>query len=241
MPPEGDGPGWHDMRVPNAVAPAARRRRAWVLAGLLALLLLVPLSGCTRIRTALAIQSNDTVAGDVVIAKAGGPDPPLTVPAALADRVRTTPYHQDGYSGATLEFTDLTFAEFNSLVTVAPQGKGRFTATLRRTGNLVVLSGQVDLTAMPVDQADVQLKVAFPGQLTSSNGQLDGNQVGWVFSPGEVDEYNAVINTPDPAAPSITRWLLLVGTVVLATSIGVVLMARAQRNPPSRLSASREP
>jgi hypothetical protein len=112
---------------------------------------------------------------------------------------------------------------------------------VRWPGNGVVLGGLVALPAIPVDQADVQLKVAFPGDVVSSDGQLDRDQVSWVFSPGEVDEFNAVVSVPDPAAPSITRWALLVGVVVAGTSVGAVLLARSQRNPPSRLSTTREP
>jgi hypothetical protein len=217
-----------------------RRRSAGLLAVLLMLLVVAPLSGCTRIRTALAVQADDTVAGDIVIARAGGPAPAISVPRPLSDRVSIAPYRQDGYSGAMLQFTDLRFDELNSLVTVAPRAAGRFRFALRRTGNLVVLGGQVDLTAIPVDQADVQLKVAFPGEVVSSDGQLDRDQVSWVFSPGEVEEFNAVVSAPDPAAPSITRWALLVGVVVAATSVGAVLLARSRRNPPSRLSTTRE-
>jgi hypothetical protein len=208
---------------------------------LLIVLVFLPLSGCTRIRTALAVQSDDTVTGDVVIARAGGPTPRLAVPAALADRVSSTAYHQDGYTGVQLHFDGLHFDELNSLAGVAPDADGRFRFALRRTGNLVSLGGQVDLTAMPVDQADVQLKVAFPGNVVTSDGEVDGGQVSWVFSPGQVSEFTAVVGMPDPAAPSITRWTLLVGVVVAATALGVALVARAQRNPPSRLAAYREP
>lgn len=218
-----------------------RRGRAGLLAVLLTLLAVAPLSGCTRIQTALAVQNDDTVAGDVVIARAGGAAPTITVPPRLAERVSVSPYHQDGYQGSTLRFRDLQFDEVNSLVTVAPEAKGRFRFALRRSGNLVVLGGQVDLTAMPVDQADVQLKVAFPGEVVSSDGRLDGGQVSWVFSPGQVNEFNALVSSPDPAAPSLTRWSLLVGAVVAGTAIGVVLLARSRRNPPSRLSTMQEP
>jgi hypothetical protein len=223
-------------------APGGHRRRSVaLLAALLALLAIGSLAGCTRVRTALAVQGDDTVAGDIVIARAGGPAPAITVPAALADRVTTKPYREDGYQGATLRFTDLRFDEINSLVSVAPDAAGRFKFLLRRAGSLVVLGGQVDLTAVPVDQADVQLKVAFPGTVVNSDGQLDGGGLSWVFSPGQVTEFNAVVSVPDPAAPSITRWLLLVGLVVLAAAVGVAVLALSQRNPPSRWSAQREP
>lgn len=212
-----------------------------VLAVLLCCAALVLLGGCTRVRTALAIQGDDTVAGEIVIARAGGPPPTITVPEALAGRVAVSPYQVEDYKGSRLQFSGLRFDEVNSLVTVAPQAQGRFRFALRRTGNLIVLAGQVDLTAVPVDRADVQLKIAFPGDVVSSDGDLDGGAVSWVFSPGQVNEFNAVVNAQDPGAPSVSRWALLVGAVVAAAAVGVVLLAKSQRNPPARTSAGRGP
>ena len=219
-----------------------RTRCVTAIAAPLAVLVLalVSLVGCTRVQAALAVQSDDTVAGEVVIATVGGPPIAITVPEPLAENVISSPYHQDGYQGTSLRFQDLTFDQVNSLVTVAPVANGRFRFALRRTGNLVALTGQVDLTAMPVDRADIQLKVAFPGEVVSSDGQVDGSQISWVFSPGQVNELNALVSAPDPAAPSTARWTMLVGAVVAATAIGMVLLARSRRNPPSRLSSMPE-
>jgi hypothetical protein len=201
---------------------------------------LIGLTGCTRVRTALAVQGDDTVAGDIVIARAGGPPPVVEVPAALGGRVTVEPYHEENYQGSQLRFSDLRFDELNTLVSVAPQADGRFRFTLRRNGGVLILGGQVDLTAVPVDGADVQLKLAFPGEVVSSDGELDRGQLSWVFSPGQVSEFNAVISTPDPAAPSVTSWALLVGLIVAAAAGGVILLAWRTRNPPSRWSARRE-
>jgi hypothetical protein len=208
---------------------------------LLILFALVDLAGCTRVRTALAVQADDTVAGDIVIARAGGPPPAVEVPPELSGRITERPYREDGYQGSQLQFSDLRFDELNSLVSVAPQAQGRFRFTMRRNGGVIVLGGQVDLTAVPVDGADVQLKLAYPGDVVSSDGELDRGQLSWVFSPGQVNEFNAVVSTPDPAAPSVTRWAVLVGFIVAAAAGGVVLFAWRTRNPPSRWSARREP
>jgi hypothetical protein len=204
-----------------------------VLAGLLlAIGALGLISGCTRVRTALAVQPDDTVAGEIVIASAGGPPPRIAVPATLADRVSASPYRQEDYQGSRLRFTGLNFDEVNSLVAVAPQAQGRFKFALRRSGNLIVLNGQVDLTAVPVDRADVQLKIAFPGEVLSSDGELDSDTVSWVFAPGQVNEFNAVVSSPDPSAPSVGRWALGLGVVVAAAVVAVVVLARSDRNPP---------
>lgn len=212
-------------------ATASVRRPAAVLA-ILALTVCTLLGGCTRVRAALAVQGDDTVSGDVVLGTAGGPPPAITLAPALSGRVSVTPYEEDGYEGSRLQFSGLRFDELNSLVTVAPAANGRFRMNLRRVGNRIILNGQVDLTAVPVDHADVQLKVAFPGDVVSTDGKMDNNAVAWVFSPGQVGEFSAVISAPDPAAPSVARWALLIAAIVAAAAVSAILLAKAHRNPP---------
>jgi hypothetical protein len=227
--------GWQDVGVPGYVRSGGRATaRRPVVAGL-ALLVLVSallLGGCTRVRTALAVQSDDTVSGEVVIATAGGPGPAIVIPPALVGRVTVVPYAEEDYEGSRLQFGGLRFDEIAMLNSVAPAAKGRFHLGLRRAGNRVVLSGQVDLTSLPSDRSDVQLKVAVAGEVVNTDGKQEGNTLSWVFPPGEVSEISAVINSPDPAAPSVARWALLVAAVVGAAAIGAVLLAKAHRNPP---------
>jgi hypothetical protein len=217
--------------------PPARPSRRTSAGAVLALLLfgaLVLLGGCTQVHTALAIQSDDTVTGDIVIGTAGGPAPEITVPPPLGGEVSVTPYQDAGYVGSRLRFSGLRFDQVNSLVAVAPKAAGRMKFELRRAGGLIALSGQVDLSAVPVDRADVQLKVAYPGDLVSTDGQDDSGTVSWVFTPGQVSQFNAVISSADPSAPSVARWSLLVAAVVAAAAVSVVLLAKANRNPPVR-------
>jgi hypothetical protein len=192
------------------------------------------LGGCTRVRTALAVQGDDTVTGDVVVAKAGGPPPAVTLPPALVGRVSVSPYAADDYQGSRLQFRGLRFDEVNSLVDAVPAAQGRYKLNLRRAGNRIVLNGQVDLAAVPVDKADVQLKVALPGEVVSTDGEVDGTTVGWVFQPGQVSEFSAVVAAPDPSAPSVARWSALIAAIVAAAAVGAVLLAKANRNPPVR-------
>ena len=236
---------WHDggvpeppCRQPRVGVSASRPRHAlarvvWLIA--IALVFLIGLvSGCTRVRTALAVQGNDTVAGEIVIARAGGPPPALAVPSALVNRVAIIPYQSEDYQGSVLRFAGLQFDEVNSLVAVAPAAEGRFRLALRRAGNRILLNGQVDLTALPVDRADVQVKVAFAGDVLSTDGRLAVHTVSWRFDPGRVGKLSAVVRAPDPAAPSVWQWAILVGALVASTALAVVLLAKAERNPPVR-------
>ena len=92
----------------------------------LALALLVAftaLSGCARVRAALAVQPDDTVNGEIVVATPEtGPDDPgpaISVPEDIADDVEVSAYQQDGYTGSVLRFSELTFDQLGQLSAAA--------------------------------------------------------------------------------------------------------------------------
>ncbi|MFR9802915.1 LppM family (lipo)protein [Pseudonocardia sp. RS010] len=195
------------------------------------------LGGCARVRAALAIQPDDTVTGEIVIATPEkGPDdtgPAITLPPELASDVDVSEYRQDGYAGSVLRFSGLTFDQVGQL-TGAVQDGDRANLTLRRAGNRIVLAGAADLTTVPVDRADFQLKVSFPGEVLDTNGDSEAGTVSWTFTPGEVGDVDAVVAYDDPQAPSATAWSLGLAVVVAGAVAAVVLLARRTRNPPVR-------
>lgn len=221
--------------------PSSPRRRPLLPVLLLTLLVaLLAVSGCARVRAALAVQPDDTVRGVVVVATPEqGPDDPgpvVTIPPALAGSVDVSEYRQEGYAGSLVQFSGLTFPQVGELISAAgPQGEN-VRLELRRAGNRVVVNGSVDLTTVDVDRADFQLKIAFPGQVLDANGDADSGEVSWVFDAGEVGDVEAVVAFDDPDAPSPVNWSLgLFAVVALAAGL-VVLLARRTRNPPVRRS-----
>lgn len=212
----------------------ARRRGALLL--LAVLLAAVMLSGCARVRTALAVQPDDTVTGEVVLAtpeKApDDPGPTVTLPPGLESDVDIIRYRQDGYTGSLLRFSGLTFDQVGALLGAAgPPGQAvRF--ELRRAGGRVIVSGSVDLNTVSVDKADFQLKMSFPGEVIESNGDTDSGTVSWTFTPGEVGDISAVVAYDDPNAPSPVNWTVGLGSVVALAALAVVFLARRTRNPP---------
>jgi hypothetical protein len=213
--------------------PTSRR----VLPLLLALLVAaVALTGCARVRVALAVQPDDTVNGEVVVAtpetRPDDPGPAITLPPDLESEVDVSEYRQDGYAGSVLRFEGLTFAQLATLTrAVGPAGAAvRF--EMRRAGTRVLLGGTVDLTTVPVDRADFQLKIGFPGEVVESNGDADGSEVSWSFTPGRVDDFTAVATFDDPNAPSPVNWTLGLAGIVAAAGAAVVLLAHRTRNPP---------
>jgi hypothetical protein len=221
----------------TAVRSRASRRSTRGTALLLAVLMAVLfLSGCARVRTALAVQPDDTVAGEIVIATPEqNPEdkgPKITVPAELADAVDVREYRQDGYVGSLLRFSGLSFEQVRQLNRVAGDAGGGADLQLRRQGNRVIVTGSLDLTTVAVDKADFQLKISFPGEVTEADGEADSGTVSWTFTPGEVGDVNAVAAFDDPNAPSALNWTLGLSAVVVLSAVAVVLFARRTRNPP---------
>lgn len=195
----------------------------------------VLLGGCARVRTALAVQPDDTVTGEVVVAtpekSPEDPGPTITLPPELSD-VEVGPYRQDGYAGSVLRFAGLTFAQVAALNKAAGPTGAAAGLDMRRSGNRVLVSGAVDLTTVPVDKADFQLKISFPGQVVESNGDADSGTVSWNFTPGEVGDISAVVAYDDPNAPSAVNWAIGLGSIVVLVALAMVVLARRTRNPP---------
>ena len=212
-------------------------RRALVL--VLALLLAGPaLGGCARVRAALAVQPDDTVNGELVLATpATDPNdigPPIAVPEEISDQVEVSPYRQEGYTGSLLRFSGLTFDQLPLLSTTAGRVGERVQFAVRRAGNRLVVSGKADLTTVPADKADFQLKITTSGEVLETNGDADGGTASWTFDPGKVGDVNAVIDADDPNAPSPLNWALVTAFLVALCCAAVVLAARRTRNPPVR-------
>lgn len=192
--------------------------------------------GCARVRAALAVQPDDTVTGEIVVAvpdadaAEGGPQ--VTVPDRLGDDVEVVPYAQDGYTGSVLRFQRVPLAEVGRLTEAAGPAGDRVHLELRRVGGRVLVSGAADLTSVSVDRADFQLRIGFPGEILETNGEVDGGTVGWTFTAGQVGDISAVVAFDDPGAPSALNWTLLLAGLVAAAAAAVVVLAHRTRNPP---------
>jgi hypothetical protein len=219
--------------VPTRTVPPARRS-AVVLAVVLALVALLG-TGCVRVRAGMALSPDDTVSGTIDI---GTPDgtpagtgPPLQVPPDLSGDVSVERYEQDGYIGSRVTFEDLSFDEVSRLLPqISPTTTSSVRLQLRRAGDRVVLSGQVDLTRVSPESADVQLKIAFPGAVRQTDGTISQGVVSWTFPAGAVGEVNAVAEYPDPNAPSWISWALLLMLLVLVAA-GIVFALAASTRP----------
>ena len=194
------------------------------------------LGGCARVRTALAVQPDDTVTGEIVLAtpqrSPGDKGPSVTLPPDLVADVDVSTYRQDGYTGSVLTFSGLSFGQVGSLSSAMGPAGSTVQFALRRAGGRVLVTGAVDLTTVSVDKADFQLKMSFPGQVVESNGEIDGSTVSWTFDAGKAADITAVVAYDDPGAPSALNWTLGLAGIVALVALAVVLLARRMRNPP---------
>ncbi|HYQ68381.1 DUF3153 domain-containing protein [Actinophytocola sp.] len=205
-------------------------RRASRVVGLVVLfgVLVCSLSGCLRVHAALAVSPDDKVSGELIVAtvRLNEQDngPTLTIPPELNDQVKSEKYDQDDYVGQRVTFTDLRFVDLAQLVETISELK-QYRLSLRRAGDLVTLAGSIDLTQVPVDRADVQIKIAFPGSVTRTNGDEDNGTVSWSPKPTSVTEFDAVAQYSSDDGNSWVRWALYVGGAALLAAVVATLLA----------------
>lgn len=201
-------------------------------------LLAIPLlAGCVRIKATITISPDDLVSGDIIAAakprndKDAGPqlDPNLT----FGQKVAISKYDSDGYVGSQAVFSDLTFAELPELANLNSDAQG-VNLSLRRAGDLLILEGRADLTSLTDPDADVELTVAFPGTVTSTNGDHIGSDtVQWKLKPAVVNTMTAQARSTDPSTRSFRGAALWLGlsSLVVAGAVAVLAWYGRDRTP----------
>ena len=210
------------------------------------LLLLIPLAtGCLRVKASLTVSPDDRVSGEIVAGtKPKGPKDPgprLSNNFPFSQKVAISHYDSDGYVGSQADFSDLSFAEVTQLARMNPESQG-ITLTLRRSGDEVILDGRADLSSLNDNEADVELTVAFPGVVTSTNGERsEPGVVSWKLKPGVVNTMTAQVHYTDPDTRSFTGvgvWLSIASFAVAAL---VALLAWVSRDRTERFPRRRPP
>lgn len=230
----------HVRHSPTPVRRFAATRRLLAIAGLL--LLTAPMTvGCVRIKASITVSADDQVSGQIVVAAVPRNDadtgPKLSADLPFPQKVSISSYKRDGYVGSQAVFSDLTFAELPQLAEMNRDAAG-VNLALRRAGNLVILEGQVDLTSLNDPEADVELTVAFPGEVTSTNGEyVSTDMVRWKLKPGVVSTMSAQARYTDPSTRSFVHAALWLALSTLAAAGGVALIAWLGRDRSPRFSA----
>jgi hypothetical protein len=227
---------WHDDLVP-AHPPRGNRGRLRLLVIVLLLLVIPTAVGCVRVRASITVSPDDRVSGQIVAAakprNADDKGPQLLNTLPFSNKIAISDYSRDDYVGSQAVFSDLTFAELPQLANMNRDAAG-VDISLRRAGDLVILDGRADLTSLTDPDADVSLSVAFPGEVTTTNGdQVSTEVVEWKLKPGVVSTMSAQARYTDPSARSFTGaaiWLTLASFVVAGIIGGIAWMNR-DRSP----------
>jgi hypothetical protein len=222
----------------------ARRRRRVLAAAIL--LLVVPIAaGCVRIKASITVSPDDLVSGQIIAAakprnnKDPGPQlDPKNVP--FGQKVAVSKYDREGYVGSQAWFSGLTFVELPQLANMNSDAQGQgVNLSLRRAGDLVILDGRADLTSLSDPEADVELSVAFPGAVTSTNGgRVDPDVVQWKLKPGVVNTMTAQARYTDPSTRSFIGAAMWLGIASFAVAGVVALLAWLGRDRSPRFTGS---
>jgi hypothetical protein len=203
------------------------------------LLVIAPLAvGCVRVRTTLTVSPDDLVSGQIIAAAKPADDqdegPQFSSNVPFSQKVAISEYtDKDGYVGSEAVFSNLTFAEVPQLANLNPDAAG-VDLSFRRAGNLVILEGRVDLTSLTDQEAEVELTVSFPGEITSTNGnRIDTDIVEWRLKPGIVNTMSAQARYTDPSTRSFTGGALVLGvsSLVVAGLVGLLAWMARDRSP----------
>lgn len=225
---------------PSATALPAIRPARRLLSVLVLLLVTIPLlAGCLRAQVSMGVSSDDRVSGRIVAATIptadGDTGPGLAVPDSLGSKIRVQPYESDGYVGSEALFDDLTFGDVQQLAALSEQSVGLFQLSLVRSGDLVTLSGQIDLSGIPEQGSDVQFTIAFPARVTTTNGAREGdNVVSWSLPAGEPSTLRAEVRYSDPNTRSFAGWAGIVFGVTIGVAAIVGGMAYVARDASRR-------
>ena len=215
-----------------------RPRRLRAVALLVLLLVVAPvLAGCLRVRASMTVSPDDTVSGQIITAAKPRNDddkgPQLSQNLPFAQKVAVSRYSEDGFVGSQAVFSDLTFAEVPQLANMNPDAAG-VDLTLRRAGNLVLLEGRVDLTLVNDPDAQVDLTVNFPGEVTSTNGErVSTDAVQWALKPGIVNTMTAQARYTDPSTRSFVSgaWVVGIASIIVSGIVGALAWLARDRSP----------
>ncbi|CAL9591909.1 DUF3153 domain-containing protein [Saccharothrix sp. NPDC042600] len=194
------------------------------------LLAVFSLTGCVRLHAAMALSQDDRVSGEIVAAtpptRDNDPGPQLRVPNELASRVTTKPYAADNYTGTQLFFSGLTFDEVRALAAATSASSSRYQLNFRRSGDLVTMNGSVDLTQVPPERADIQVKISFPGDVVETNGrEEESSTIAWSPKPGQASMLQATVRYAGENSPSYFGWTMLLAGLTGGAALIVVVLA----------------
>ncbi|MGH2591725.1 MAG: LppM family (lipo)protein, partial [Actinomycetota bacterium] len=174
--------------------------RTWRTAGRVAAIgaLALLLSACLKLDIDLQVQADNTVSGGIIFGvdkqllelTGGSVEDILGTSAPIPEDVEgvtTEPFEDDTFVGQQFSFEGVPLEEFSSgdLVITREGEVFRVSGALDLSSGLDGATGLSGLTGpfSPeelLQGAEMQVRMTFPGEVTESNGEVDGNTVTWI-------------------------------------------------------------
>lgn len=169
--------------------------------------LAVTLTGCMRVQTEIVLNDDDTMNIQMLMAVEDATIEQLGMSAddfleqmeteagddLIMPGMESEAYKQDGYTGYLYTTEDAPLADFSDDV-----------LSFTREGDEYVVTGSLDnadmgfteddvanFESLGMGEPDITFSVEFPGEVTDSNGVIDGNTVTWTYVLGETLDFDA--------------------------------------------------
>lgn len=205
--------------------------------------LVLALAGCVRFQADLTLTPGNTVDGSIVVAVLVSEDTDEAREQALgaasqieadllgslrdASGVTTSEYEQDDYLGSRIILDDVALDAFS--------GQSEDSLKIVRDGDDYVFTGAIDFSGEAEtdeesgEDDNLTVTVAFPGEVTEHNGDLEGTTVSWSTAIDQRLEMSAR-GAATPAGPPILLivGIALVALLVVAAIVGVLLFVRSR-------------
>ena len=206
---------------------------------------LVSLSGCFKLDMDMTVNSDDTLDGVVILAldkdlaDMAEEDSELTEDD-LPEGATIEEYDEDGFVGQKVTLDDVSMTDLNEAFSSEGDTGGPGEWSLTHEGDEYRFTGDMDLTEMAADEesdidmgafmAGAELRVAFtfPGEVTDTNGEVDGNTVVWEPEIGEKNDMTAVAEEGSGLSTLVIA-LVAGGAALLLAAVALALWARGRR------------
>ena len=208
-------------------------------------LALVSLSGCFKLDMDMTVNSDDTLDGVVVLAISEDLADMAEEDSDLAEEdlpegATIEEYDEDGFVGQKVTLDDVAMADLNETFSSEGDTGGPGEWSLTHEGDEYRFTGDMDLTEMASDEdaemdmsafmagAELRVSFTFPGEVTETNGEVDGNTVTWEPEIGEKNEMTAVASESSGLSALVIGLIAGAGLVLLLAIAGLVLFARSR-------------
>jgi hypothetical protein len=231
------------------------RRTSAVVVTVLGLLLL---SGCFKVDADFTVNADETVDGTMIVAveeefldmmgELGGEGEgteELVNPEDLPEGTEVEEYDEGGYVGQKVTFEGVTLEEMTSSMDEGEAATDEWSLT--HEGDEFVFDGTMDMTTGEdemdmsgmMEGAELSISMTFPGDVTESNGEIEGNTVTWEPQVGELNEMRAV--AADEAGFPVALVAGIVVAVLLLAALGAFIVLGGRRTAQAAPAAATDP